>query len=200
MPVTLTIQSFSAMFLTYFPTPDRVLARSSSNKFRAASLSQSRFLSFAVLLASCVWCTGFFLAPLLVRSLPDTANGIYAFYGEVCHQFDERSLWLAGNPLAVCTRCFSIYTGFLIGSTLTFLLSARVSPPQRLQLVALIALVPMLLDVGGGMAGVWTSSTTTRIVTGGWFGFLSSLFLIPVAVEALREIRSPEARGVSSGV
>ena len=188
------------MFLTYFPSPDRLFARSSSNRFRAASLSQSRFLSFAVLLASCVWCAGFLLAPVLVRSLPDAAHGIYAFYGEICHQMDERSLWFAGNPLAVCTRCSSIYTGFLIGSALTFLLSARVSSPHRLQLMTIIALVPMLLDVAGGMAGVWTSSTTTRLVTGGWFEFLSSLFLIPVAIEAIREILRDEARGVSDGV
>jgi uncharacterized membrane protein len=125
---------------------------------------------------------------------------IYAFYGEICHQIGDRSLHVAGRPLAVCARCFSVYYGFLIGAAMIFLLPDRFNQPRRLQLMASISLLPMLLDVAGGMAGIWTPSTATRIVTGGWFGFLGSLFLIPIAIEAIREIPSREMRGVPDGV
>ena len=143
---------------------------------------------------------GIFLAPGLVRWVPDLGMGLYSFYGEVCHQFGERSLVVGGRPLAVCTRCLAIYYGFLIGATVIFLLPGRVSPPRRLRLVATVALLPMLIDVVAGMVGIWVPTTATRLMTGGWFGFLGSLFLIPIAIDALREILNRGVREIPHGV
>ncbi len=48
---------------------------------------------------------------------------LYETFAPVCHQIAERSFHLAGQPLAVCHRCFGFYVGFTLG--LVFL------PPLR---------------------------------------------------------------------
>ncbi len=36
-------------------------------------------------------------------------------FGQLCHQLPARSFWVAGQPMAVCIRCFGIYSGLLFG-------------------------------------------------------------------------------------
>ena len=101
---------------------------------------------------------------------------------------EDRSLHLAGRPVAVCARCLSVYYGFLIGAAIIFLLPGRMNPPQDIRLFAVIAICPMLLDIAAGIGGLYSPTMLSRLLTGGWFGFLSSFFLIPVAIGAMREL------------
>jgi len=60
----------------------------------------------ALLAAATLWCASIVAAPLLGLSW------VYSLFSRICHQDPSRSWHLAGEPLAVCTRCTSIYIGF----------------------------------------------------------------------------------------
>ncbi len=155
-------------------------------------LSRSRRLSFVIFLGAFLWCAGFFLAPALTGSAPEAAGGLYALYGQICHQMGDRSLHIEGHPVAVCARCLSVYCGFLIGAAIILLVPARMNSPRDIRLLAVAALLPMLVDVASGIAGLSSPSMLSRFLTGGWFGFLSAFFLVPVAIGAMRELLSPK--------
>jgi len=40
------------------------------------------------------------------------AFAIYRAFGTLCHQIPERSYFIDGHKLAVCSRCTGIYAGF----------------------------------------------------------------------------------------
>ena len=63
---------------------------------------------WVLIAATGAWCGTILLAPAL------ESQTLYALFSELCHQNPERSWVLAGRPLAVCIRCFSIYSGFLL--------------------------------------------------------------------------------------
>lgn len=54
-------------------------------------------------------------APLFAVSGGFAALLLYELFAPVCHQIAERSFHLAGQPLAVCHRCFGFYVGFTLG-------------------------------------------------------------------------------------
>jgi uncharacterized membrane protein len=56
-----------------------------------------------LLAGSTLWCLALIAAPLF--HLP----WIYEFFSRICHQDPSRSWHVAGEPLAVCIRCTSIY-------------------------------------------------------------------------------------------
>src|SRR5436190_3273292 len=63
--------------------------------------------TYAALLAgSTLWCLSIVAAPLFGLSW------VYDFFSRICHQDPARSWHLAGEPLAVCIRCASIYFAF----------------------------------------------------------------------------------------
>jgi uncharacterized membrane protein len=81
----------------------------------------------------------------------------------VCHQDPTRSFWIAGAPVAVCTRCLGIYLGAVAG--------AGITAPRRLVLgvlaAAILASVLDFLAESAGMHGNWPA---VRFVLGGIVG------------------------------
>ncbi|MBN2250530.1 MAG: DUF2085 domain-containing protein [Candidatus Altiarchaeota archaeon] len=105
---------------------------------------------------------------------------IYAVFSSACHQLPERSFFVFGYKLAVCQRCAAIYFGFLL-STLLYPLHTRidnVKTPSKWLLIA--SLVPMGLDGGLQLLGFYESNPLNRVVTGGVFGLILPLYVIPV--------------------
>ncbi|HHJ52896.1 MAG TPA: DUF2085 domain-containing protein [Caldithrix abyssi] len=64
-----------------------------------------------------IWVLLIIMAPILaaMKSVPLRMAGsaIYFFMDPVCHQLPQRSLFIGGLPMAVCARCFAIYSGGL---------------------------------------------------------------------------------------
>jgi len=94
---------------------------------------------------------GLFLAavvmPLLsALGLPLASFALRQFFVLVCHQDPARSFWILGAPMAVCARCFGIYTGAAVAS-----FAARV---RRARGMLLIAIVVNAADVVGEVAGM----------------------------------------------
>lgn len=149
-----------------------------------------------ILTGTILWCAGFILAPVLVASSgPFVPIGefLYQVFRPICHQIDHRSFHILGVPLAVCSRCSSIYIAFLGGVMVyPFLrrLDTAATPPRW---ILAAALVPMLLDVGAGLLGIYITTFETRAVTGAIFGLVIPFFVLPAAVEAVGQITSPSS-------
>jgi len=71
-----------------------------------------------------VWCAtvgalavlvGVLAPPLLEAATGRPASWLRLVYSLVCHQIPERSLSVAGGPLAVCARCVGLYLGGVLG-------------------------------------------------------------------------------------
>src|SRR5699024_9330561 len=75
------------------------------------------------------------------------------FHG-LCHQIPERSFWINGQPMAVCSRCFGIYAGFLAGLISAFFIGASIKKglPKK---ILLIVLILNIVDVIGNALNFW---------------------------------------------
>ncbi len=114
-----------------------------------------------LLVLAATWVSAILIAPLI------DSRAIYTFFSTICHQVAERSWFLAGEPLAACIRCTSVYVGFLSGLVL------RIPPDKRL-LRASVAL--LLLEVC--VAHFWMDFEIARALSGilvgaGAAGFVS---------------------------
>ena len=65
------------------------------------------------------------LAPVFASEDRLEAAALYAALRPFCHQQVERAWWLAGEPLAVCVRCFGFYWGMAAGSFVAVQLGSR---------------------------------------------------------------------------
>jgi uncharacterized membrane protein len=151
--------------------------------------AMKRTTSYTILLVGTfAWCSLVMLAPLAASEHSPISRFIYNIFFTLCHQYDSRSLHLFGYKLAVCARCFAIYTGFFVG----VLGSPIISHKLRISAlwIWLIAILPMFVDVALDTVGLHVSTTVTRLVTGGWFGIIAALILVPLFVQAFSSLHS----------
>jgi len=104
---------------------------------------------------------------------------IYRAFGFVCHQIPERSFFIAGQPFAVCARCFGLYAGFSL-ATLAYPLVTSLrkmdAPPRKWLFVAA---VPLLIDYALGVSGIWHNTHASRFVTGALLGSVAVFYIMP---------------------
>jgi uncharacterized membrane protein len=136
-------------------------------------------ITTSVLLA---WIASIVAGPLL------NSPSIYYFFSYICHQLPERSLHIAGHPFAVCSRCFGIYLGLLIGVAVYPLWRpvAQIEPIARVWLFA--SLIPVTIDWSLTVFGVWENTHTTRVITGLILGAACATFIVPALVEVTRNL------------
>jgi uncharacterized membrane protein len=143
------------------------------------------YLAFLFLVAS--WCAGILLAPLLKSFGLAAGSFLYLWYAPICHQIDQRSLHLAGEKLAVCARCSSIYGSFLLALLIYPLVQRLSSPSLPKRWWLLVAVIPMVIDVSLNVTGIHTSTVTTRAVTGMFFGAILPFYLVPPLLEGFTQ-------------
>ena len=131
------------------------------------------------------------LAPVAAASgHSEIAEGIYRGFGMFCHQRPDRSYFIEGHKLAVCSRCTGLYAGFaftlLIYPLLRSLRSAG-TPPRK---VLFLAAVPLLIDFSLTFLGIWENTHTSRLLTGALLGSVTVFFVMPgIADLSLRGLR-----------
>ena len=142
-----------------------------------------------------LWCAAIVLAPAFAawEAAPAwTSSVLYRFFDPICHQIDARSFHLFGFPLAVCSRCSSIYFAFLAGTLLYPLIYDLQHPDMPSRAWLLVAFLPMVFDAGMSFLGFYDASFLTRTLTGALFGIVLPLFIVPVAIEGASQLFSTQ--------
>jgi uncharacterized membrane protein len=120
------------------------------------------------------------VAPLAAASgHGEIATGIYRAFGSICHQLPERSFFIDGHKLAVCSRCTGIYGGFLFALLIYPLVRSlrNTSTPDRKWLV--LATLPLAIDFGLTFFGIWENTHTSRLLTGLLLGSVAVFYVMP---------------------
>jgi uncharacterized membrane protein len=144
-----------------------------------------------------VWTAGlavvaFWVALILAAPIAKANGGtaisspIYSFFSYLCHQTPERSFHVAGEQFGVCSRCFGIYLGILIGFIIYPLWRVvdTIDPLPKVWLF--FACVPAAIDWSLTIFGIWENTHLSRVLTGGLLGFACATFIVPSIVEITR--------------
>src|SRR5699024_7562469 len=116
------------------------------------------------------------------RTFWTTAAIIFAVAASPIFRFvspaPQRSFCINGQPMAVCSRCFGIYSSFglgWLGLPLLAQLKERLIPSARTLLIAAVFL--NILDFLGNLLGFWHNTLVSRMVAGSTVGLLAATFL-----------------------
>jgi uncharacterized membrane protein len=130
------------------------------------------------------------VTPVLEARGAGLASLSRAVCGPVCHQLPERTLHVAGLPMAACSRCVGLYVGGAAGLLAFGLLWPAARRVKRRWLLA--AVLPTALDLAAPWVGLAGLPDLPRFLLGVPAGFMLGLFLaIGVAdwVRMLLEVR-----------
>jgi len=120
----------------------------------------------------------------------EIAEGIYRGFGIFCHQRPDRSYFIEGHKLAVCSRCTGLYAGFaftLLIYPLVRSLRSVATPPRK---ILFLAAVPLLVDFSLTFFGIWENTHTSRLLTGALLGSVVVFYVMPgIADLSLRGLR-----------
>jgi uncharacterized membrane protein len=136
-------------------------------------------LVYGLTLAGIVaWLAAILLAPYLRSRGSGLASWLYACFAPLCHQIPGRSFRLFGQPLAVCARCFGIYTGFLVGAAAYPWIRGFSRPhlPDTRLFLALSA--PIAIDAAANLIRIWSLDNFPRFLTGLAWGTILPFYLM----------------------
>ena len=137
------------------------------------------------------WVFVILLAPVAkANGFNAIAAPIYGFFSYICHQMSNRSFHVEGEKFAVCSRCFGVYFGLLMGF-LVYPLWRRIDeiePVPRFWLF--LSMIPIGVDWSLGVFGIWENTFLSRFVTGLILGVACATFLVPGLVEVTRNLSS----------
>ena len=133
-----------------------------------------------------------FIAPLVAASgHTEMAEVVYRAFGVLCHQRPDRSYFIEGHKLAVCSRCTGLYAGFaftLLLYPLIRSLRTTTTPPRRW---LFLAAVPLGIDFSLTFFGIWENTHTSRLLTGALLGSVAVFYVVPGIVDlSLRGLRT----------
>ncbi|MBK9216931.1 MAG: DUF2085 domain-containing protein [Chloracidobacterium sp.] len=136
-----------------------------------------------------VWVLLIVLAPVAKANAVDAvASPLYTFFRFLCHQIPERSVHIAGEQFAVCSRCFGVYFGILLGFVILSAV-ARIDEIEPLPKVWLfLALIPIGIDWSLTFFGIWENTQASRFFTGLILGVACATFIVPAIVEITRNL------------
>ena len=147
-------------------------------------------VSVVVVLAVCSLVV---MAPVAAASgHTDVARGIYGAFATLCHQLPERSYFIDGHQLAVCSRCTGVYAGFAFTLLLYPLIRSLKNPVMPRPSWLLLAALPLAIDFGVNFFGFWHNTHTSRLLTGAFLGSAVVFYVMPGIIElSLRYARTP---------
>ncbi|MBY0494433.1 MAG: DUF2085 domain-containing protein [Cyanobacteria bacterium] len=117
---------------------------------------------------------------------------IFAVGSLICHQRPERSFFVGGHQLPVCTRCTGLYLSGAAGliAWLGVKTVRRWRPiaidSRRAARMIVIAAIPTALSLATGTLGVWDGSNITRALLAIPLGASAGAIVAAVATKDLR--------------
>ncbi|QYO65948.1 DUF2085 domain-containing protein [Leptolyngbya sp. 7M] len=170
----------------------KTLSSSASSNFNVSESAikrQAKIVWLVALFATLIWLV-LIIAPALLRALDLSpgADAIFAFFGSLCHQIPERSFYLSGQQLAVCSRCFGVYFGLFVSLLIYPLWRVidDIEPLPRKWL--LLSVLPMSLDWSLTIFNIWENNHASRFITGMILGGACSIYILPALVEIFRNL------------
>ncbi|WP_232179327.1 DUF2085 domain-containing protein [Methanococcus vannielii] len=121
---------------------------------------------------------------------------IYQMYSMTCHQLSERSYFIFDHKMAVCARCFGIYTGFLVGLVIYSLFSRIINYKTLSKWYLIISLLPMAIDGTSQLFGLRESFNLMRLLTGLLFGFTVVFYVLPVFLEVMNNTTKEDIKTI----
>lgn len=143
----------------------------------------ARIIYCGLIALTAAWLLGLAAAPwLMAGGHPLPAVILYRGFSVICHQLPDRSFQYHSLPFGVCARCTGIYAGFLVGLLVYPLWRSllETEPPPVKLLVA--AALPMFVDFGGDLVGLFVNNHLSRTLTGAIAGTVVAWFLLPALV------------------
>lgn len=117
------------------------------------------------------------LAGFFGGSVEETLRRVFASY---CHQRPERTLVLLGHTMVVCSRCFGLYLGVVVGAIVP--MPRPLVPRARVLLGA--ALAAAVIDVVTQDLGLHPPFHPVRLATGFLVGLTAAGWMSAALVEA----------------
>ena len=180
-----------AVTLTKMPDPaEEYLSVELQQRFR----SQAKRVWIVTFAITFVWVFLIVAAPIFAaNSIDSFAKPIYSFFSYICHQKSERSFHIGDHAFAVCSRCFGVYFGILLG-LVVYPLWRRIDEIEPLPRFWLfLSLVPIGIDWTLGVTGIWENNHASRLITGLILGFACATYIIPAVVEIVRNLSKSDA-------
>jgi uncharacterized membrane protein len=117
---------------------------------------------------------------------PELREAVMHAFAPLCHQLPSRSPHVDGVQLAACHRCLSIYGG-LLAASLAFGVLWRWEPwlGRHAKYLLLLALLPVGIDWGGHVLGLWVNTPLSRALTGSVLGLIVGLYFARAMVQAV---------------
>lgn len=133
-----------------------------------------------------------FVAPLAAGGgHGEVATAIYRAFSLLCHQLPERSYFIDGHKLGVCSRCTGLYAGFaftLLVYPLIRSLRHAASPARKW---LLLAAIPLAVDFSLTFLAIWENTHTSRLLTGALLGSATVFYVMPGIIDLSFRGRSP---------
>lgn len=158
--------------------PQEIASRFRSQAWRAWAVG---------LAVASLWLALILAAPIAkANGLASVASPLYTFFSFLCHQMDGRSFHVEGEKFAVCSRCFGVYFGIVLGFVAYpfWRPIENIDPLPKFWLFA--ACVPAAVDWSLTIFGIWENTFISRTLTGVLLGFACGTFIVPSIVEITR--------------
>ncbi len=136
-----------------------------------------------------VWVSLILIAPIArANGFNALSSPLYHFFSFICHQIPERSFHVEGEQFAVCSRCFGVYLGLILGFVIYPLWRniSEIEPLRRFWLF--LSLIPISIDWSLTIFGIWENTQLSRLITGLILGFACATFIVPALVEIARNL------------
>jgi uncharacterized membrane protein len=106
------------------------------------------------------------------------------FLSKLCHRMPSRTLWISEIPMGLCSRCSGIYLSLFVIMILSFYKEAFLKKYIK---VALLLLLPLILDGTFQFYGLYLSNNILRLTTGLLFGFSGGYILIYLTTPKIKQ-------------
>jgi len=120
------------------------------------------------------------------HTIPPPFAIIYSLGDILCHQKEERSLFLNQNQMPFCSRCTAIWIGMAIGICIALFIKFELN--MRFIALFFLFIVPLFIDGCGQLIGLWESTNFLRLITGLLAGIISGISLDCI-IDELRMVR-----------
>lgn len=90
------------------------------------------------------------------------------FLSKLCHRMPSRTIWISEIPMGLCSRCSGIYLSIFVTLLLPFFYKELFR--KKYIKIALLLLLPLILDGAFQLSGFYLSNNTIRMTTGLLFG------------------------------